>query len=139
MLYAKSKPKETIKIHAQKLIKNMEVLQTTYGKDILKSKNFTNEFWKLLEIICKYHDMGKVYSPFQNIILDNLGEKRIDTRFNYYDIKHEQLSPMFIPVDELTYNQKKLVYQAIYYHHTRKHDEVSADLVDNIIRRRYIT
>ncbi len=81
--YAKSKPKETIMEHTNILLENLKVLKNIYSKDIERNKDFVNErFWYLLEIICKYHDIGKVYTPFQNIIRQKLGEKIIETEFN---------------------------------------------------------
>lgn len=135
MLYAKSKPKQSIKEHTQKLLENMQILKKAYEKDILENKCFKQEFWELLEIICKYHDIGKVYTPFQNMILEKLGEEKIQTEFSYSNIKHEQISPMFVPVENFTKNQMMLIYQSIYYHHEREQDEASKELVDEIIKK----
>lgn len=139
MLYAKSEPKpipETIKEHNDKLLKNLSLLKRLYGKDILKNKNIDKDkFWRLLEIACLYHDIGKVYTPFQNIILEKIGKQKIKTDFNYDIIKHEQLSPLFIPKDklELTKEEYKLLIQVIYYHHERVLSEVDRESVNKII------
>lgn len=133
--YAKSNPKETIMEHTNKLLENLKLLKNIYEKDIAKNENFDEKrFWYLLEIICKYHDIGKVYTPFQNMILDKLKQQTIPTKFSN-EIKHEQLSPMFIPVEqlELTENEKFLVYQSIYYHHERKHEEIDKSYIRQII------
>lgn len=133
--YAKSNPKETIMEHTNKLLENLKLLKNIYEKDIAKNENFDEKrFWYLLEIICKYHDIGKVYTPFQNMILDKLKQQTIPTKFSN-EIKHEQLSPMFIPVEqlELTENEKILVYQSIYYHHERKHEEFDKSYIRQII------
>lgn len=133
--YAKSNPKETIMEHTNKLLENLKLLKNIYEKDIAKNENFDEKrFWYLLEIICKYHDIGKVYTPFQNMILDKLKQQTIPTKFSN-EIKHEQLSPMFIPVEqlELTENEKILVYQSIYYHHERKHEEIDKSYIRQII------
>ena len=67
--YAKSEPKETIMEHTNKLLENLKLLKKIYRKDIEQNKDFVNErFWYLLEIICKYHDIGKVYTPYLNIL-----------------------------------------------------------------------
>lgn len=136
--YAKSKPKETIMEHTNILLENLKVLKNIYSKDIERNKDFVNErFWYLLEIICKYHDIGKVYTPFQNIIRQKLGEKIIETEFSYEKVKHEQLSPMFVPVEKLglTEDEKVLVYQAIYYHHERENKEISKEYIRRIIEK----
>ena len=69
--YAKSAPIETIREHTEKLLENLKLLKKIYEKEIIKVINIDKErFWELLEIVCKYHDIGKVYTPVQNIILD---------------------------------------------------------------------
>lgn len=136
--YAKSEPKETIMEHTNKLLENLKLLKNIYSKDIEQNKDFVNErFWYLLEIICKYHDIGKVYTPFQNIIRQKLGEKNIETEFSYEKVKHEQISPMFVPIEKLglTEDEKVLVYQAIYYHHERENKEVSKEYIRKVIEK----
>lgn len=120
--YAKSNPIETIKEHTDKLLENLEILKITYGAKIVQVIDMSEDrFWQLMEIICKYHDVGKVYSGFQNVIRKAIGEPLLATKFNNEQIKHEQISPMFVPYKEygLTKKERKLIYQAIYYHHER--------------------
>lgn len=136
MLYAKSNPEESIQQHTQGLLKNLEILKQIYGEEIQNNQNFEKErFWELLKIIGTYHDIGKVYTPFQNEIRKNIGLEQIETEFNYKEIKHEQLSPLFIPTMkyELSKEEKKIVYQAIFYHHERNNCEISEELVQKII------
>ena len=84
MLYAKSNPEESITQHTQELLKNLEILKETYGEEIQNKQGFEEErFWELLKIICTYHDIGKVYTPFQNEIRKNIGLEAIKTEFNY--------------------------------------------------------
>lgn len=134
MLYAKSDPPESINEHTEKLLRNLKILRNIYENIVDKNPNVDERLWKLLEIACVYHDIGKVYSPFQNIILEKLGKEKLYTKFDYESIKHEQLSPMFIPTDDLNYTEKKLIYQAIYYHHCRVHKKVNSNLVEKIIK-----
>ena len=138
MYYAKSNPIESIKEHTNKLLENMILLKKLYGEKILKEADFDKErFWTLLEIVCKYHDLGKVYTPFQNEIRKKIKLPLINTQFNYEIIKHEQLSPMFIPVEKynLSKEEKKLVYQAIYYHHERDTKDINNIYVQEIIEK----
>lgn len=138
MYYAKSNPIETIEEHTSKLLENMLLLKNLYGEQILKEADFDkNRFWTLLEIVCKYHDLGKVYTPFQNMIREKLKEPLLNTKFNYDVIKHEQLSPMFIPVEKysLSKDEKKLIYQAIYYHHERDSKDINNLYVQEIIEK----
>ena len=135
--YAKSNPIETVKEHTDKLLENLEILKRTYGAKIVQEIDMTEErFWQLMEIICKYHDVGKVYSGFQNEIRKNIGEPLLQTRFNNEQMKHEQISPMFVPYKEyeLTKTERKLVYQAIYYHHERNTTmHIDRELLNEII------
>lgn len=136
--YAKSNPIETIKEHTDKLLENLEILKRKYGSKIVQVIDMPEErFWQLMEIICKYHDVGKVYSGFQNVIRKAIGEALIPTKFNNEQIKHEQISPMFVPYKEyeLTKTERKLVYQAIYYHHERANIiHIDGDLLKEIIK-----
>lgn len=137
--YAKSNPIETIKEHTDKLLENLEILKRTYGSKIVQAIDMPEErFWQLMEIICKYHDAGKVYSGFQNAIRKAIGEPLLRTKFNNEQIKHEQISPIFVPYKEyeLTKTERKLVYQAIYYHHERANTiHVDAELLEEIIEQ----
>ena len=143
--YAKSNPAESIKEHTDKLLKNLSILKNVYGKQISEKSNIEEErFWELLEIICKYHDTGKVFSGFQNAIRKALKLNLIETKFDNEKIKHEQISPMFVPWKKynMTEDERKLVYQAIFYHHERNnllyidrnllHEIITEDIKPNI-------
>lgn len=136
MSYAKSEPIETIKEHTDKLLNNLRILQNTYGEKIAKIVDMNaKRFWELMNIICIYHDVGKVFSGFQNAIRKNIGVELIPTRFNNSEIKHEQISPMFIPYKKynLTEDERELVYQAIFYHHERNVEHIDRELLEEII------
>lgn len=136
--YAKSDPIETIKEHTDKLLANLEILKKEYGEKITQSIEMPEErFWLLMKIVCKYHDAGKVFSGFQNAIREAIGEELIPTKFNNQEIKHEQISPMFVPYKqyEMTKKERKLVYQAIYYHHERNNKiHINSELLEEIIK-----
>lgn len=136
--YAKSDPIETIKEHTDKLLENLKILKKEYGEKITQSIEMPEErFWLLMKIVCKYHDAGKVFSGFQNAIRETIGEELIPTKFNNQEIKHEQISPMFVPYKqyEMTKKEKKLVYQAIYYHHERDNKiHINSELLEEIIK-----
>ncbi len=136
MFYAKSDPIESIKEHTDKLLENLEILKREYGDKITKViKMDTERFWELMELICKYHDVGKVFSGFQNVIRNKIGLELLPTKFNNDFIKHEQISPMFIPHKDyhLTLEERTLVYQAIYYHHEREIVHIDGELLNEII------
>lgn len=135
--YAKSNPIETIKEHTDKLLENLEILRNKYGTKIIKNTNIERDrFWKLMEIICIYHDAGKVFSGFQNAIRKTVNMELIKTPFNNEEIKHEQISPMFVPCKkyDITPEERKLVYQVIYYHHERNNIvHIDKELLKQII------
>lgn len=137
--YAKSNPIETIKEHTDKLLENLEILKRIYGKKIVQVIDMSEErFWQIMEIICKYHDVGKVYSGFQNVIREKIGETLLVTKFNNEQMKHEQISPMFVPYKEyaLTKKERKLVYQSIFYHHERCNTvHIDGQLLKEIIEK----
>lgn len=137
IFWAKSNPKETIKEHTDKLLENLQALKNEYGMQITKNINMEEDrFWELMSIICTYHDTGKVFSGFQNEIRKVLKIALIPTKFDN-EIKHEQISPMFIPCNQynLTKDEKKLVYQAIYYHHERNNTiHIDRELLKEIIK-----
>lgn len=137
MYYAKSNPQETLKEHTDELVNQIKYLKEISQRQVAKITSLEdNEFWRLLEIACKYHDTGKIFTPFQNLILNKIEEKEIPTEFNYNDIKHEQLSPALIPIDDLdlTEQEEKLLVQAIYYHHERKQINEDRVLINKIIK-----
>ena len=135
--YAKSNPIETIKEHTDKLLENLEILINKYGEIIIKNTNIKKErFWKLMEIVCIYHDVGKVFLGFQNAIRKNANMELLITPFNNEEIKHEQISPMFVPCKkyDITPEERKLIYQVIYYHHERNNIvHINKELLKQII------
>lgn len=136
MYYAKSEPIETIKEHTDKLLENLRIIRNVYGDKIVQAIDMdVDRFWQLMEIVCTYHDVGKVFSGFQNQILKKTGKKLVPTIFRGDIIKHEQISPAFIPSKffDLNDDEKMLVYQSIFYHHERDIVHVDRDLLKEII------
>lgn len=136
MYYAKSEPKQSIREHSNKLINNLEILKNKYGEKIIDAVDIEeNRFWELMRIICVYHDAGKVFSGFQNMIRKKLKEPLIETRFSNELLKHEQISPAFIPnkLYEMTEDERILVYQAIYYHHERDISNIDREILKKVI------
>lgn len=133
--YAKSKPIETITYHTNEVLNELVILKKLYGKKIVKNKIRDEEqFWLTIEIACKYHDCGKIFIPFQNEILKKLGKVPLPTEFDY-TIKHEQLSPLFIPkkvLKQLDKVHQKILLQAIYYHHERNSTIPDANIIKEI-------
>lgn len=145
-LIAKTKPYETLREHTDELRKELEMLKVTYGEKIETLISIDkDEFWRLLDIIIEFHDLGKVYTPFQNKlksvlneILNNPNKYTIeDTQF-LNDIGHNYISPVFMNFKKLNIidkEKKRIVIQVIIYHHERNLvvDEELENKIDKII------
>ncbi|MDX5684621.1 CRISPR-associated helicase Cas3', partial [Clostridioides difficile] len=127
MLYATSNPVETLREHTDELLKQMNVLRESYGKNI-NSLDFLEEeiFWQLLDFVIEFHDIGKAFSPFQELI-----KSRMDTKINEpkivthleNNVGHNYLSPAFIDYSYIDRKKNKelraVLNQVIVYHHER--------------------
>ncbi len=125
---AKTKDKETIVEHTNKLIDNYNSLKEYYS-------NMKNLDWNLLELACLYHDLGKLNTKFQNKLMDKLKYPLLkDELEGINEIPHGYLSPAFLDLDyiEENYGEEGLTIlcQAIFYHHNRE----KQDNFDNINR-----
>lgn len=121
---AKSNPKETIQKHTENLLKQYEKI-----KEIYPNINYIN--WETLRISCIYHDLGKMNVKFQNKIITNINKQNeedielVKDKFeNIKEIPHGYLSCAYLPEDYLvenfTKNQRRIIYESIYYHHNRE-------------------
>lgn len=129
-IIAKTKPYETLREHTDELRKELEMLKATYGEKIEALISIDkNEFWRLLDIIIEFHDLGKVYTAFQNKLKCVLNEM-LNTPKKYTlentdflnDIGHNYMSPAFMNFKKLNITNKeikRIVIQAIIYHHER--------------------
>lgn len=134
---AKTKDRETIIQHTENLHRNFNMLKKLYPK--LKNLN-----WDILEMDCLYHDLGKMNTKFQNKLIRKLNEKEEDFNLkeleddlsDIEEIPHGYLSPAFLPIDELEekYDEDELriLYQSIYYHHSREKLENEKILQDTV-------
>ncbi len=120
--WAKTYPRETIQEHTEKLLKNYNLLKSTYPD--------LNIDWDMLYLTCLYHDLGKINKKFQ----DKINHGILDES----EIPHGILSLAFINYEELEdkgYSNKDIsvLFNAIGYHHDRKIDFSLRD-VDNEIK-----
>lgn len=123
LVYAKSNPKQTIKEHTEALINNLCILQKAYGKEIenLLPDEYRNLLWEIMEIVIKYHDLGKVNSLFQNKIRERLKLPLLKPHSDQ-EIPHNFLSPAFFTEDGLKKYDKdtiKVIVQSIVFHHEK--------------------
>lgn len=142
MIYAKSNPVETLREHTDALIEQLKLLQKYYGKNI-NNLDYINkdEFWKLLDIVVEFHDVGKAFSPFQKLIRSNMDieidEPKVITDLEN-NVNHNYISPAFIKYKELGIKDRelrKVLNQAIVYHHERDKfiDEDFKNLVQKVL------
>lgn len=107
--YGKS---ETIQEHTDNLLLELDNLRTIYP-----NLPFLN--WDILMIACIYHDLGKMNTKMQK----KLGCVLKDYLELINEIPHGYLSPAFLPKKYLktifTEEELTVLYQSIYYHHTR--------------------
>lgn len=124
-VYAKSRPPETLKEHIKRLLANYELLKRYYGDLIIERvpKEYRDIFWGLLRIAIKAHDLGKIYTPFQNKIRQYLKEPLLaENKGLDRDIPHNFLSPAFLKEMAVGYSEEiqLVLYQTIAYHHHRE-------------------
>ncbi len=114
---------ETIIDHTNNLYENYLLLKSIYP-------NIKNINWDILEMVCLYHDLGKINTKFQNKLISKLKKENSnlkeleDTLLEIDEIPHGYLSPAFLPIDYLEeiYDEDeiRILFQSIYYHHNRE-------------------
>ena len=118
---AKTYPSETIQEHTNNLLKNYELLKTTYPN--------LNIDWDMLYMACLYHDLGKINRKFQ----DRLKYGKKDDS----EIPHGILSLAFIDYEQLEdkgYSNEDIsvLFNAVGYHHDREINFSLSDVKDEI-------
>ncbi|MFN7171109.1 MAG: CRISPR-associated endonuclease Cas3'', partial [Candidatus Omnitrophota bacterium] len=131
VVYAKSNPPEDLKNHTENLLREFKTLKDLYGERIKRCvpKNFIEYFWDALELAIKYHDLGKIHTPFQNKIRERLKMPLIPTTIQ--EAPHNLLSPAFLNGEVLKSFPEELhtvIYQSIAYHHDKDRE---GELVEN--------
>ena len=122
---AKSDPIQTVQEHTEKLLNIFNKFEKMYKS---KFKEEEKEL-RLIEIACKYHDIGKINSRFQNRIKNNIydnykNDKKFDDLYlDSKEIPHGVLSCAFLDYNELnkefSENNISILISAIYNHHNR--------------------
>ena len=127
---AKTKDRESIIEHTEKLHKNFTKLKNTYPYIL-------NLNWDLLELACLYHDLGKMNTKFQNKLIKKLNKAELkkgseckeliqelkDNFLEIEEIEHGYLSPAFLAeevVEHYSFDERRILYQSIYFHHYRE-------------------
>lgn len=139
VVYAKSHPKEDLKTHIQNLLNQFEILKSKYKDEIENNvpAKFRNIFWDLLKLVVKYHDLGKLHTPFQNIVRKRLKEEPLPVSKEVEEVPHNLLSPSFIKEETSHYDDevKKVIYHSIAYHHYRgEEDEIVRNNWDKVVK-----
>ncbi len=118
---------ETIRKHTDKLKERKKGLKKNYQDQIQKlcPEKYKNSFWNILDIVIEYHDYGKLHSSFQKKLLKN-GKQQPYELIDAPEIPHNFLSLCFLTDDkfanlgENAEDIKKVVFQAIAYHHDKR-------------------
>lgn len=143
MLYAKSNPIETLREHTDELLEQRNILKCCYDTSINKLDFLgKEEFWKWLDFVIEFHDVGKSFSPFQKLIRSRMdieiNEPEIITNLEN-NIGHNFISPAFINYGCLNieddWDLMDVLNQIIVYHHERDIfiDEDFKDLVQKVL------
>lgn len=113
---AKSEPMETLRQHTDELHTRYQVLEKAYRHRLQDER-----MWHLLKLAADYHDTGKIYSRFQFDIRKAL--QLPGSANDLPNIPHNFLSPLLVPFNELDLSkeERKVLIQAITYHHERNH------------------
>lgn len=124
MEYLAKSSGETIVNHTNELLKRLNVLKKLYPGAL------ENDGWRLLEIACKYHDLGKMNRKFQSKLLE--GKSKIEG-----EIPHALLSISMLPFDvleeEFDDEQIRALTYSIALHHARDFSEITELNYDNEI------
>ena len=112
--YAKSNPIQTIQEHTDMLLENLELFKKLYP-------NYLDNY-DLLELACKFHDLGKMNIRFQNKIISSI--EKNSYKNDSKEIPHGILSLAFINTKNMkvlgySRDEIRLLFQAIAYHHDR--------------------
>ncbi len=122
VVYAKSRPPEDLRTHTSNLLHELNILRETYGDVIGKclQGDLIEYFWQALNLIVRYHDLGKLHTPFQNRIRKVLKKDLLAQQINK-EIPHNLLSPAFIKeaIQAFPIELHEAIYQAIAYHHDK--------------------
>ncbi|PFL59602.1 CRISPR-associated helicase/endonuclease Cas3 [Bacillus cereus] len=109
---------ETLQEHTGRVLENLSLLKHSY--EFL----FSEEIWQLAHVAVQYHDAGKIYEGFQQIIKLNMGLSPLtkqEIEKKYPNVPHAFISLLCIPFLELHYSKstERVVKEAIAHHHVR--------------------
>jgi CRISPR-associated endonuclease/helicase Cas3 len=120
VVYAKSRPVETLLEHTQRLLDGLQEVRRLYGDAILERvpDSYRSVFWNALELVVKCHDLGKIHTPFQNMIRKKLKLPLLPDQ-DVPELPHNLLSPAFIKPLVVAFPDEiqRAIYQTIAFHH----------------------
>ncbi|MFB5589594.1 CRISPR-associated helicase Cas3' [Bacillus cereus] len=109
---------ETLQEHTGRVLENLSLLKHSYGSRL------SEEIWQLAHVAAQYHDAGKIYEGFQQIIKLNMGLSLLtkpEIEKKYPNVPHAFISLLCVPFLELHYSKstERVVKEAIAHHHVR--------------------
>ncbi len=127
----------SIREHTDKLLENLKLLKSLYGKDIEEAcpVGLRSYLWKALEIACEYHDYGKLHCKFQREVVKN---KSYPDNKKVEKVRHNLISPVFMEdiEDEFLRDVSAL---AIIHHHEAEIGDYVADIVERVVKEEFNT
>lgn len=133
VVYAKSYPRdnpESLKVHVETLLEELNRIKFIYGEYIINRipESLREYFWVALEIVCKVHDLGKIHTPFQNVIRKTLGLELLPYSYNN-NIPHNLLSAAFLKdlVQRFPEEIQNAIFQTVAFHHSRGVDDITVN------------
>jgi CRISPR-associated endonuclease/helicase Cas3 len=122
VVYAKSRPPESLRDHTHEVLENVVRLRTYYPEiEERIPERYRSTFWKLLELVAGFHDLGKIHTPFQNEILKHLHEKPLNVPKGIRNIPHNILSCSLLEEASSQFDREiqPIIYQSVAWHHDR--------------------
>ena len=133
---AKSQPIQTIEEHTNKLLELFEDFKKIYKNKFKEEEKELDLIW----LACKYHDIGKINSRFQNRINININNTyKSDNKFDHLynnskEIPHGVLSCAFLDYTKLVKEFDKIqivaLVSAICNHHNKTIDITQYNIKD---------
>lgn len=132
--YAKSNPEETLYQHTQKLLDNLNIVKSLYYEEIEQicpSLELKNNIWEYLEIVCRYHDFGKINSHFQLKIREAI-YRNLKSELSFLG---QQNNKDEVNIEQLNQEIKKISQEIDYFRSITKNTK---EIVHNLISPAFV-
>ncbi|MDR0850718.1 MAG: CRISPR-associated helicase Cas3' [Christensenellaceae bacterium] len=132
MEYLAKSDGQTLEKHIENVMKNAEEFFLLFGK------YFSEEERQVIRFACEKHDEGKKNREFQQRMQIKLKDEKAKIPMLPCEIPHGILSCAFLDtsylIKEFGEEYTRIIYQAIYNHHTRDYSNYSDEMIKEYIR-----